>query len=78
MISEITSQVIACAPACAEAATVSKPRMAQAVNSTRSNRPSTLRSLAFSLASTGFSAMGMALASAISGPPGSADMWQSA
>src|SRR5215469_5912461 len=49
MTSEMTSQVIACAPACAAAATPSKPMIAQAVNSTRSKRPSTLRSFAFSL-----------------------------
>jgi hypothetical protein len=46
--SEISSQVIACAPACAVAATVSNPRIAQAVNSTRSIRPRTFLSLAFS------------------------------
>ena len=46
--SEISSQVIACAPASAANATLSRPTMAQAVNRTRSTRLSTLRSLAFS------------------------------
>src|SRR5579859_860498 len=46
--SETASQVMDCAPPCAAAAMVSRPTIAQAVNSTRSNRPSTLRSLAFS------------------------------
>jgi hypothetical protein len=63
--SEISSQVIACAPACAEAATVSKPRIAQAVNRTRSKRPSTFRSLAFSRAAAAVSSGGRAPASAM-------------
>ena len=46
--SEMSSQVIACAPASAAWATLSSPTIAQAVNSTRSRRPSTRRSLAFS------------------------------
>src|SRR5215469_4313566 len=46
--SDITNQVIACAPASAANATLSRPTIAHAVNSTRSRRPSTRRSLAFS------------------------------
>ncbi len=52
MISEITSQVMAWAPASAAAATLSRPTIAQAVNSTRSKRRSTLRSFAFSWATS--------------------------
>ena len=47
--SESSSQVIACAPASAANATLSRPTMAHAVNRTRSVRRSTLRSLAFSV-----------------------------
>ena len=47
--SEMASQVMACAPPCAAAAMLSRPTIAHAVNSTRSSRPSTFRSLAFSL-----------------------------
>src|SRR6202453_510095 len=46
--SEIASQVMACAPPSAACAMLSRPTIAQAVNRTRSSRPSTLRSLAFS------------------------------
>ena len=63
--SEISSQVTAWAPACAEAATVSKPRIAHAVNSTRSNRPSTFRSLTFSRAAAAVSSGGRGPASAM-------------
>ena len=50
--SETSSQVIACAPACAANATLSKPTIAQAVNKMRSKRRRTLRSLAFSRATS--------------------------
>ena len=50
--SETASQVTACAPACDAAATLSRPTIAHAVNSTRSNRRSTLRSLDFSWATS--------------------------
>src|SRR5215467_79392 len=50
--SEISSQVIAWAPASAAKATLSRPTMAQAVNKIRSHRLRTLRSLAFSCATS--------------------------
>src|SRR5215469_5914972 len=50
--SEMSSQVIAWAPASAAKATLSRPTMAQAVNKIRSHRDRTFRSLAFSCATS--------------------------
>ena len=58
--------MIACAPASAEAATVLNPRIAQAVNSTRSIRLRTFLSLTFSSVAAAVCNGGiMAFASAI-------------